>query len=189
MRWLSPLVFLAAFAVASCVPGERVPEWLTTELRGVPGLAGYHYRLQRAELNCRVLPDAPEAHLTVVLAYYVDLPRGLGMVEYPAHPADLLPLEAAGPREVPEQTVLFLADLSRPEARQAAERILSTGEVEIVLLAPELEVPDAIARLLPRAQMVFRYNPGLTPGMLARGNAVLDLGRLALMKGYFIGRK
>jgi len=85
--------------------------------------------------------------------------------------------------------VLFLADLSLPEARQAAERVLSTGETEIVLLAPDLEVPDAIARLLPQAEMVFHYNPGLTPRMLARGGAVLDLGRLALMKGYFIGRK
>ena len=189
MRWLTPLVLLAAFAAASCMPSERVPEWLTTELGGIPGLAGYHYRLQREELYCRAFPDAPAAHLPVVLAYYVDLPRGLGMVEYPTYPEDLSTRDSAGPREVPEQTVLYLGDLSRSEARRAAEKILSTGEVEIVLLAPGLEVPDAIARLLPRAPMVFRYTPGRTPGMLAKGGAVLDLGRLALMKGYFIGRK
>ena len=128
-------------------------------------------------------------HLPVVLAYYVDLPRGLGMVEYSAHPADLSLLEAAGLREVPERSVLLLADLSRPEARQVAEKILLSGEVEVVLLAPDLEVRGAIARLLPRAPMVFRYTAGRTPELLAKGGAVLDLGRLALMKGYFIGRK
>ncbi len=62
------------------MPGERVPGRLT------PGLAGYHYRLLRAELFCHALLNAPAAHLPVVLAYYVNLPRGLGMVEYPAHP-------------------------------------------------------------------------------------------------------
>ncbi len=190
VRWLAPLFLLSAVAVAACVPSQRVPEWRTTDLKGVPGVAGYHYRVQKAELLCRVFSDQRLRPLPVMLAYYVDLPRGLGMVEYPASPEDLLPpKDGEGPRVVPTQTVLFLGDLSSTEARAAAEEILKSGEVEIALLDPELSVPEEIAKLLVRVPMLFRYDPGRARRLLAEGGAVLDLERLGLMDLYFLGRK
>jgi len=180
---------LLGLAFASCVPSERVPEWRTTDLKGILGTAGYHYRVQKAELLCRILPDLPLRPLPVMLAYYVDLPRGLGMVEYLASPEDLLPPEdGEGPRVVPTQTVLFLGDLSSAEARAAAEKILKSGEVEIVLMDPELSVPEEIAKLLPRVPMVFRYAPGVIPRLLEKDGAVLDLDRLGLVSLYFLGQ-
>jgi len=180
---------------AGCVPSERVGEWLTPELEGVPGLLGYRYRLMSKEFLCRIHPETSLDPHRVFLAVYQGLPRGLAMVEYLASPELLMPpgasakpkAEAEAPASLDPgslaaffaerpagllQTVVYLYERS-PEVEASLRRLLESGEVELLLVRAGLEPPAWVAGYRVAAG-------GLPVGARARFATRADLGAFPL---------
>ena len=204
-RASKPLILVATLALfaggfqgrAGCVPAERMGEWLTPELEGVPGLLGYRYRLMSKEFLCRIHPETSLDPYQVVLAVYQGLPRGLAMVEYLAPPGLLTPpVASAKPgagAEAPAsldpgslaaffakrppgllQTIVYLYERA-PEAEAALRRLLESGEVELLLVRAGLEPPAWVADY---RVAVLEGAPGLQPEAFRLGPALVPLPEL-----------
>jgi len=155
---------------AACVPTLAVEEWLTTDTKGEAGLLGYRMRWQKKQFSCSWYRASDPLVTFRVMAVYLDLPEGLEMVEY----VDSEPWNASAPQdsESPAKTytILYVGDANEA-ALGALEKLLATGEIELLMVRKGVELPGGVAEQAP---VLFWVSPGTEPERWQVGDALFS---------------